>query len=187
MKKSHFQKVVEWITLFSIGFAFLFFFLWKEGNSSLWFPFFLTFVTISYHFGMRLLVGAVFEGCVKRLFDPENAWFRSRKWERKLYCRLKVKRWKSWVPTYSPAQFSMQDHTVDEIVQAMCRAELIHEIIALLSYGSLLFVLLSGDPADFWIFFSTAVAASGFECVFVVVQRFNRPRLLLWKQKQLTK
>jgi hypothetical protein len=182
-KKSRFQKVMEWVTLLSIGVALLFFLLWKVGNPSLWFPFFLTVVTIGYHFGMRLLVGAVFEGLVKRLFHPENPWFRSKKWERKLYRRLKVKRWKSWVPTYSPAQFCLQDHTVDEIVQTMCRAELIHEIIALLSYGSLLFGLLSEDPADFWIFFSTAVVASGFDCMFVMVQRFNRPRLLALKKR----
>ena len=38
------------------------------------------------------------------------------------------------MPTYDSALFSPQKHTWDEIAQAMCQAELVHEVIAVLSF-----------------------------------------------------
>lgn len=160
-----------------LGAAILFACLWRMGGGAVWFSLLLTALTFSYHLLMRLLVGGLVNR-TKHSFDPNNAWFRPKRWERRFYAFLRIKRWKRLLPTALPEQFSLQTNTLDEVVQAMCRAELVHEISAALSYLSVLFVLWSGDASDLVIFLSTATAASLFDLAFVAMQRFNRPRLL---------
>ena len=55
---------------------------------------FVTFLTFSYHFLMRLTVG-FFTGFIPdKLLNPENKWFSPKKSEKKIYKVLKVKKWK---------------------------------------------------------------------------------------------
>lgn len=168
-----------------LGAAALFALLWRMGGGAVWFALLLTALTFSYHLLMRLLVGGLVNR-TKHSFDPNNAWFRPKRWERRFYAFLRIKRWKRFLPTALPEQFSLQTNTLDEVVQAMCRAELVHEISAALSYLSVLFVLWSGDASDLAIFLSTATAASLFDLVFVAMQRFNRPRLLAVQNRKIT-
>ena len=134
-----------------------------------------TALTVFYHFSMRLIGG---EWMVPRLcakgIDGSRAWFQVHDWEAKLYRRLGVHRWKGGMPTYSPDEFSMRDRSLDEIIASTCRAELVHEIDAALSFVPLVFVLWFGA---FWVFLITSVAAAVFDLVFVMMQRYNRPRL----------
>ena len=132
---------------------------------------------------MRLLVGWLF-GRRKRPFDPENAWFRVRGWERRFFRFLRVKRWKRFLPTALPEQFSLREHTPEDVVQAMCRAELVHETSAALGFLSALLAFWSGDPSDAWIFLGTSVPPALFDLVFVIAQRFNRPRMLAVQGKK---
>ena len=141
-----------------------------------------TALTAFYHFAVRLAFG---EWLLPRLcargIDSDCAWFRVRPWEASLYRRLKVHRWKGGMPTYSPDEFSMRDRGLNEIVTATCRAELVHEVNAALSFVPLLFALWFGA---FPVFLLTSVAAAAFDLVFVMLQRYNRPRLLRLAQMQ---
>ena len=135
----------------------------------------VTFGTIAYHFLMRLAVGFIFNITMNNRADYTKGWFRQREWEKKLYKRLGVKRWKNILPTYDPEVFDPGRHTWDEIAQAMCQAELVHEVITVLSFVPLVFSIWFGA---FWVFAVTSVLSAAFDLTFVILQRSNRPRVI---------
>ena len=144
-------------------------------DSSLYLPFAITFGTTAYHFLMRLAVGFAFDKLMDNKADYTRPWFRVREWEKRLYRFLRVKRWKNRVPSYDPTLFSPDKHTWDEIAQAMCQAELVHETIVILSFLPLVLSLRWGTLGVFAI---TSVCAAALDLSFVFIQRFNRPRIL---------
>ena len=141
----------------------------------------ITFGTICYHFTMRLLVGAIvplFAGS----FHPEGAWFRQQPWEPKLYALLKMKSRKAAIPTYDPGQFDLTVLPLSQVVCNMCCAEVVHEVIILLSFLPLLLAIPFGE---FPVFLITSLLSVGFDSIFVITQRFNRPRLIrILKKKE---
>lgn len=128
-----------------------------------------------YHFAMRLSVGTVVDLIMKNKADHENAWFREKAFEKKLYRLLRVRKWKKYVPTYSPNTFDTSRKTVKEIVGATCQAELVHEIIMVLSLIPIAFIQFLGGA---WVMIITSVLAMMFDSVFVILQRYNRPKLV---------
>lgn len=141
----------------------------------------ITFGTAFYHFAMRLLVGQVFQLRMGNRVDCKKPWYQPRAWEPRLYERLRVKQWKDKLPSYDPALFSPREHTWDEIAQAMCQAELVHETIILLSFVPLLASVRFGA---FPVFLITSLCAAGFDLLFVILQRYNRPRVVRIAQKR---
>lgn len=141
----------------------------------------ITAGTTFYHFAIRLAVGAL----IPNRFDPGAAWFQPMAFEARLYKKLQVRKWKMYMPTYDPRLFSLQDNTPEQIVQNMCQAEVVHEVIILCSFIPLLFSLLWGD---FAIFLITSVLSAGMDLIFVIMQRYNRPRLvkILESKKELS-
>lgn len=135
----------------------------------------ITFGTTAYHFVMRLIVGFVFNILLKNKADYSKRRYQIRPWEKKLYKKLKVKKWKKYMPTFVPELFDTNKHSLDEIAQAMCQAELVHETIIILSFAPLLFTIWFGD---FWIFLITSILAAMFDLCFVIMQRYNRPRII---------
>ena len=131
----------------------------------------ITFGTIAYHFVMRLIVGLIYNVTMRNHANYNAAYFRQRSWEKKLYQALHVKQWKGKMPTYSPENFDPTRHSWDEIAQAMCQAELVHETIILLSFLPLLAAIPFGD---FRVFFFTSLGGALFDGFFVIMQRFNR-------------
>lgn len=144
-------------------------------------PLAITFGTIFYHFAMRLLVGAVVP-LFADSFRPEAAWFRQRSWEPRLYALLKLKSRKTGIPTYDPRQFDLTVLPLSQVVRNMCCAEVVHEVIILLSFLPLLFAIPFGE---FPVFLITSLLSAGFDSIFVITQRFNRPRLMrILKKKE---
>ena len=79
------------------------------------------------------------------------------------------------MPTYDRTLFDPRVHTWVEIAQAMCQAELIHETIALLSFLPI--------AAGIWfgaypVFIVTSALAAGCDMLFVMMQRYNRQRIM---------
>lgn len=138
-------------------------------------PLVITFGTISYHFCVRLLIGACFYRLMHNRADLQAAWYRPRPWERPLYDKLRVKRWKKWMPTYQPDLFDPRQHTWHEIAQTMCQSELVHETIIAASFLPLLAAIPFGA---FPVFLITSVLAAAFDLCFVIMQRYNRPAVL---------
>ncbi len=135
----------------------------------------ITAGTVLYHFAMRLVVGYSIHGVFRNRMRGTRWWFRERAFEPALYRLLRVRRWKERVPTFAPGTFDVRERTLDELIGATCQAEVVHEVIMLLSFVPLLGAIPFGE---FWVFFGTSVAACLFDGVFVVLQRFNRPRLV---------
>lgn len=141
----------------------------------------VTFGTIAYHLDMRLLVGALANRILHNHVDYRKRWFSPLPAEARLYRVLRVKRWKKRLPTYTPALFSLREHSPEEIAQAMCQAEIIHEINVILSFLPLIGALWWGS---FPVFLFTSLAAAGFDLNFAILQRYNRPRILRMAEKR---
>jgi len=135
----------------------------------------ITFGTISYHFVMRLVVGGVIDLLLNNHVNYHARWFQITKAEQKLYQKIKVKKWKSKMPTYDPSCFDPKEHSWDEIAQAMCQAELVHEVIAILSFIPILAAIPFGTLG---VFIITSILSAALDASFVMMQRYNRPRVI---------
>lgn len=128
-----------------------------------------------YHFAMRLAVGTVVNFIMKNKANYKNVWFREKCFERKLYKLMRVRKWKKYLPTYDPNTFDASQKTVKEIVGATCQAEIVHEIIMVLSLLPIASIPFLGGAAAMIV---TSVLAMLFDSLFVILQRYNRPKLV---------
>lgn len=135
----------------------------------------ITFGTIFYHLGIRLLVGWLYDVVMKNRADYTKKWYHIHSWESRLYRFLKVKQWKDKMPTYHPEVFSVKEHTWDEIAQAMCQSELVHETNMILSFVP---IIASKWFGAFYVFFITSICSAVFDLLFVIIQRYNRVRVI---------
>jgi hypothetical protein len=140
--------------------------------------------TTAYHFVMRLVVGYIVPKLTNYDFDYRHWWFRPWAWEPAFYKKLNIKNWKGQLPTYAPDQFSMKDNSLHRIIQNMCGAEIVHEVIMVLSFLPIPAASVFGDLPEFLI---TSVLAALYDSIFVMAQRFNRPRLIKIYEKQEAK
>lgn len=138
-------------------------------------PLTITAGTCAYHLLMRLAVGVAFDMTLNNRVDYRHPWFQLRSFEERLYERLRVGSWKAKMPTYDPQAFDRHRHSWDEIAQAMCQAEVVHEVIVVLSFLPVAASVWLGAAA---VFIITSVLSAGFDMMFVIMQRYNRPRIL---------
>ncbi len=134
----------------------------------------IIFGTCFYHFGMRLVVGHGIDAIFRNKINYNRWWFQERKYEMKFYNFLRVKSWKKHLPTYKPEYYDMRKHSIEEIIQATCRSEIVHEVSMVLSFVPVIFTIWFGALAAFLI---TSSLAYCFDSIFVIIQRYNRPRL----------
>lgn len=134
----------------------------------------ITAGTTGYHFVMRLAVGWLIARLARGRLNPDGFWFRRRSFEPGLYRVLRIRRWKGKMPTYDPSKFSFEANTPQQIIQNSCEAELVHEVIVAASFLPLAVSGLWGALPAFLI---TSVLAALFDSCFVMMQRYNRPRL----------
>lgn len=140
----------------------------------------ITFGTAFYHFAVRLAVGLGIDARYHNRMDYTKPWFREKPFEPKLYQKLQVKKWKKRLPTFTPEEFDLKSRSVEEIVQATCQSEVVHEINMPLSLVPIVFSVWFGSLG---VFLLTSCAAFAFDGIFVVMQRYNRPRLLRLMRK----
>lgn len=141
----------------------------------------ITFGTTFYHFAIRLTVGRLVDAKYHNRMDYTNKWFTEKPFERKFYKLIQVRKWKKHFPTLNPQDFDLKNRSVAEIIQAACQAEVVHEINMVLS---LLPVFSSVWFGSLGVFLLTSCAALLFDCIFVIMQRYNRPRLIRLMKKQ---
>ena len=142
----------------------------------------ITFGTVFYHLAVRLAIGGLIDAKYHNHMDYTKKWFREKPFEKKLYQALKVKKWKKWLPTFNPEDFDLKNRSVEEIIQVSCQAEVVHEVIMPFSFVPILFSVWFGSLGVFLI---TSCAAFLFDSIFVIMQRFNRPRLMRLLKKGL--
>ncbi|MCI9552736.1 MAG: hypothetical protein HFE94_04275 [Acutalibacter sp.] len=130
--------------------------------------------TIACHLLLRFLAPALLAFLGQSRPDPGGWWFRPRPWEAALYRALKVKRWNRKGLTYSSETFDLRRHPLEDLLSSMCHAELVHQLGGGLGFATLLLAIPFGD---FPLFLFTALLAAAFDGYFVIIQRYNRPRM----------
>lgn len=148
--------------------------LYRYSSFSVFLSLAITFGTTAYHFCVRLLIGTLIPAMMQNGTDDTKNWYQVRGWEQKLYDRLHVKAWKNKMPTYNPELFDISKHSWEEIVQAMCQSELVHETNVVFSFVPLVFTVWFGN---FAVFLLTSLVSAAFDLMFVMIQRYNRPRI----------
>ena len=149
--------------------------LFVNFEGDIFFSLAITFGTIAYHFVMRIFVGGIVHMIMHNKADYNKNRYKLRPFEEKLYKKLKVKNWKKKMPTYAPELFDVKKHSFDEIAQAMCQAEVVHECIAVFSFLPLVTVPVFGS---FWVFLITSLLSACLDLSFAIIQRYNRPRII---------
>jgi len=130
--------------------------------------------TIMYHFWVRIIMGNVSK-LFKKHINYKQWWFKEKGFEKGLYKLLRVKEWKDKALTYNPESFSLKQHPLEEIANTMVKSEVDHWINELISLSTLLFIIPWGRT---WAFVISAMAAMIFDSQFIIIQRYNRPRIL---------
>lgn len=176
-----FAKSIEILTTVFVVLTIIFLLIYQRSSNATVLSVTITFGTISYHFLMRLAVGFVINGIFHNRFDYNKKWFREKKFEKRLYEVLKVKKWKDKMPAFAPEMLDLKIHTWEEIAGAMCQAEAVHSIIVILSFLPVFACLKWGA---FWVFFLTSVISACVESMFVIMQRYNRPRVMRMIEKE---
>ena len=174
-------KSMKFIGAASLAAAILFGILYSLSKTGLWLTLTITFATIAYHFIMRLMIGILFDRCMKNQADYTKSMYQIHSWEKKFYEFLRVKKWKGKMPSYDPSLFSPQLHTWSEIAQAMCQAELVHKTIVIFSFFPIFAAIFQGA---FFVFLITSVCAALIDLSFVIMQRYNRPRVVRLAEKE---
>mgnify|MGYP003473393236 FL=1 len=164
-------------TVLAIGLAVL----CERVDWSILLPLAITFGTIAYHLLMRALVSIVVTLVMRNRANPYNVWFRERRFEARLFRWLKIHRWKYRVPTYAPELFDLNKHTPSDVLGAMCQAEVVHEVIFPLSFVPIAFAEWLGALP---VFVLTSVGAAAGDAFLVLLQRYNRPRVM-WYVKTI--
>lgn len=177
------KKLYIFITLLGIFSLFSIYF-YKKTQIDIFQVLAITFCTTFYHFAVRFIFAAFLDVTrnknMLQFYNYKKKWFREKPFEKKLYKFLKVKNWKTKVPTWNPESFSLKKHSKSEVVLSTCQAEFIHEVNCLLS---LLPIFASIFFGAFLVFFLTSLAGCLLDLGFVIIQRFNRPRILKFDEK----
>ncbi len=136
----------------------------------------ISFATTFYHFFIRFLIGPIVTTIFKK--HPklcEKNWFNVSSFEQKFYSKLKVRRWKKYVPTYDKSQFDLTANSTEQIIKNMCDAEAVHEVIIIFAFLPIIATIWFGALEVFVI---TSIISAIIDTFFVVVQRYNRPRII---------
>lgn len=111
---------------------------------------------------------------LKKKYNPDNFLFRPKRFEKSLYKSINIKKWKANLITYEPETFLLKYHTPEEILQTMCYSEMVHIILTALS---VLFIFFGFIFGNLWAFIVLGCISTIWELRFVIVQRYNRPRI----------
>ncbi|MFI3227566.1 MAG: hypothetical protein R3Y09_09170 [Clostridia bacterium] len=169
------SKIMKRITFFSLMITLFTTIIYLTFKISLFKTLAITFATTFYHFAMRLLVGMYYQRKYANNISWKNKWFNTGKIERKIYKTIKVNRWKKYIPTYNSSFFDINTCSYEQIAMAMCQAELVHETIIVFSFLPIMAYKWFGSIE---VFIITSIISAFIDLIFVILQRYNRPRIL---------
>ena len=173
-------KIIKMTFVITVLAAICFFLLYYFINIGLFLTAAITFGTAAYHFCIRLVIGMLFNIKMQNKADYTKKWYRVSSLEQKLYQKMNVKKWKNKMPTYNIDIFDVSKHSWDEIAQAMCQSELVHETNIIFSFFPMIASIWFGA---FAVFFVTSILSAVFDLMFVFMQRYNRSRILKMKER----
>lgn len=178
------SKIMKLITVISFVITVLFVIAYTASCKGIFFTLAITFGTVFYHFAMRLAVGKAVDSIFHNRMDHNKRWFRVGEAEIRFYNKLKIRKWKGKMPTYDLRAFDPKLHSWDEIAGATCQSEIVHEIIVILSFLPIVASVWFGALPVFVI---TSALSASFDFIFVIMQRYNRPRIIKVAQRQRRK
>jgi glycosyl-4,4'-diaponeurosporenoate acyltransferase len=121
----------------------------------------------------------------KGVYRPGNFLFRERPFEQRLYKAVKIGRWKDSLPIYRRNERTfdrkhlakkISPEYLDAFITETCKAELVHSVLAIAGFSSVAFVFAGLEP--WYTFLGIAVLMFCAHVPFILVQRYNRGRLL---------
>ncbi|MDE7230769.1 MAG: hypothetical protein K2N56_09855 [Oscillospiraceae bacterium] len=172
---SSIKKTIYIISAVCLVFMFAFYKLFVDNRNDVCLFMGILFMTAAYHLIVRLVIGTFGDAALEKGIDPDNHWFADSNAEQSVYRAIGVKSWKNKLPAPEPWKFSVKRRSLEDIVAESCRTEVVHEAGVI---ASLLSVLLTVPFGYLWFFILTAVLGGIFDLVFIIVQRYNRPRLM---------
>ena len=121
-------------------------------------------------------------------FDPQKFPYRSADWENggKVYEKLGIKHWKDFLPDMSRIMPDMvkkkmtaaKEQGTDVLIAETCVAECVHWALMLLSLG-IFFFWRGAWAVVFWLVYNLLG-----NLPFIIIQRYNRPRLVMLEQRR---
>ena len=121
-------------------------------------------------------------------FDPQKFPYRSADWENggKVYEKLGIKHWKDRLPDMSKIMPDMvkkkmsavKSQGMDVLIAETCVAECVHWALMLLSLG-IFFFWRGAWAVVFWLVYNLLG-----NLPFIIIQRYNRPRLVMLEQRR---
>ena len=143
--------------------------------------------SIFYIAALGILSHCIGKALPRRWFDPDRGIYAPRKWEEggRIYRKLKVQRWKDFMPDMSKIMpdmvrkgVSLTDGSaaVARVATETCVAEAVHWVLLLLSGGIYLIY-----PTGLGMAITIIYALS--HLPFIIIQRYNRPTLSLLAKK----
>ncbi len=127
---------------------------------------------------------------VPKKYFNENRWlFKERKFESSFYRKIKVSKWKDKLPDAGKLIHFQRDSLPEDMDEAYinrfitecCIAELGHLSVGILGFTSLFFVfLIPGNTQieHLEVFLILAILDLFVQMLFIIIQRYNRPRLI---------
>ena len=134
------------------------------------------FGAISAHFVVMHVFAAVVFAVFNNKYKVGNFWFRPKRFEKRLYKFLCVRKWKSYLKAWDADAYSLELNDGHSVLMRLCHAEIVHEVIAIA--GFLPMVISFYIPKTFWLFCVSSIIFCFIHIAFAVVQRYNRPRFL---------
>lgn len=178
---SSFKKTVYLIAAMSLVFMFTFFGLFVNNQNDVCYAMGIVFMIVSYHIIIRLVVENLVDAVLDYQVDSSKSWFEDSDAEKAFYRLIGVRKWKKKLPVFDNYAFSMKKRSLEDIIGASCQAEIVHEINILASLAAVLFSI---PFKVMWVFLLTSVAGAVFDLFFVIVHRYNRPRLMRAAERQ---
>ena len=171
---SSIKKTIYIISAGCLIFMFVFYKLFIDNRKEVCLFMGILFMTAAYHLITRLVIGTFGDAALEKGIDTENHWFAESDTEQSVYRAIGVKSWMNKLPAPEPWKFSVKRRSLEDIIAESCRTEVVHEAGVC---ASLLTILFSIPFGYLWFFILTAVVGSVFDMVFIIIQRYNRPRL----------
>lgn len=169
------SRIMKIIAVFTTIITIIFSYIYITINKNVYLTLAISFGTTAYHFIMRLVIGYIINWIMHNKANYNNNYFKTKKLEQKIYKLIKVKKWKDKMPTYNPDFYSTEKHSLEEIAMVTCQAEIVHELIIIFSFVPVLFTLWFDS---FWVFMITSIISALIDTLFVIMQRYNRPRII---------
>ena len=176
------QKTLQWSTIGLMVLTLLLMLVYFDTDLVLWKVITVISGTLCYYVGIRWGILALVDYGPDDWFDWRRRMYTPLRFEKSLYDTLRVGDWKDYVPVLRPSLYSPNEHSWDDIILTMCQTELAH----MLGAASCLIPMILGPILfkGFWAFFLTGLLAILAELCFIIVQRYNRPRVIAMLRKR---